>query len=275
MALVRSKAPKSKDTTATAKLRLLLELPTLEAFSAVLEVALRELDGPWRSRIADPYQGELRDQPQLAALYGPEGELPRFRSELLSIVYGDSGPKPLFGNLEAPFGRRFLDWMKNAANIQRTLFMSGGASVIPVRLSSQPARGLGEGSGWSVRKRELELLCPDEQQTLESFDGSPPRPFTFKWTAQCEELTLTITLVAAAQNRVERMQRVWRGPLALPNFLREGKPLGRDLAEWQMPRDDRNPTDLEFGIPFFLLSPETAKKLRELAHLPPPASLRD
>jgi hypothetical protein len=254
--------PRASDATAAAKLRRLLELPVLDGLSAVLASALRELDRRWAEKIATPFGGELGDA-ELASLYGRQGELARFRGEELAAYYDETGPRPLAGEVALPLGPGFLAWMKNAGAMQRILFGGSGASTaLSVRLGGLPTKGL-EGSGLFAKRRELELVCPEGVQRFEYREGTPT-PFAFNWTSSCQELTLRV-LLTGPDGEERRIVRNWRGPLALPTFLREAVVAGRGALEWKV-----EDPEVEFSVPYTLLS---GGELRELVHASPPPSL--
>ncbi len=262
LATVRRVLPRASDAAAAAKLRRVLELPVLDGLSAVLASALRELDRRWVEKIATPFAGELGDA-ELASLYGRTGELARFRSEELAAYYDETGARPVAGDVALPLGPEFLAWMKNAGAMQRILFGSGGASpALAVRLGGLPTKGL-DGSGLVAKRRELELVCPEGAQRFEYREGSPT-PFTFNWSSSCQEVALRV-LLTGADGDERRIVRNWRGPLALPAFLREAVMAGRGALEWKV-----EDPEVEFSVPYTLAS---GGELRELVHLPPPPGL--
>ncbi len=262
LSTVRRVLPRASDATAAGKLRRLLELPVLDGLSAVLASALRELDRRWTEKVATPFGGELGDA-ELASLYGRQGELARFRSEELAAYYDETGPRPLAGEITLPLGPAFQAWMKNAGAMQRILFgATGAASAISVRLGGLPTKGL-EGSGLFAKRRELELVCPEGVQRYEYREGTPT-PFAFSWTSSCQELALRV-LLTGPEGDERRIVRHWRGPLALPTFLREAVVASRGSLEWKL-----EDPEVEFSVPYTLLS---GGELRELVHAPPPPSL--
>jgi len=123
-------------------------------------------------------------------------------------------------------------------------------------------------------KRELLLAVQKflERDLLPGLEGvqrfeyreGTPTPFAFSWTSSCQELALRV-LLTSPDGEERRIVRNWRGPLALPTFLREAVVAGRGALEWKV-----EDPEVEFSVPYTLLS---GGELRELVHAPPPASL--
>jgi type VI protein secretion system component VasK len=148
--------------------------------------------------------------------------------------------------------------MANAAKLQAALYSGRPATL---RISGRPTRGL-ERTGYVAKRRTLELVCGDGTQRLEYREG-PPVPKAFRWDPSCQEVTL-IVLLAAPDGGELRVQDEWRGPLALPSFLRGGarSPSGPDVFEWELRADSQR-----FRVPFAI---PLSGDLRDLQHRPPP-----
>lgn len=257
--VVRKIVPRKGDASATAKLRDILEAPILDGYSAVLDSARRELDRRWNERIVARFGGRLSEQ-DLLALYDPSsGELDKFVNEELGPFYREGGAKRMVGDRTMNFGPSFLAWMGRAERMQRSI---AGGSKIAVRLRGVPASV--EGSpGARVTRRDLRLVCPDEQQTFTYREGSGAQ--TFRWTPSCQSLSLRV-LVRGSGGQEFQMLEEWSGPLAFPTFLQQGQRMGGGVVQWTI----RDPEGITVRAKYRI---ESGEEVANIAHRPPPTSL--
>ena len=253
--------PRGNDSAITTKLRTLLELPVLNAFSSVARAALRELDETWQQQIALPFAGSC-DERCLANLYGASGEYERFRQDDLAPFYGEAGLRLLLENRALPFGPEFLSWMENGAILQRRLPGGLTGSSVPVRVRAIPPR-VTDLSGLRAKRIELRLQCPEEAQTFVYRSGD--HSHTFNWTSACDQLTLRVSLARLGETSERQLERVWRGPFALPNFLKDGESTGSQRLLWNLAE-----SGLVVVVRYEILS---GQELREMAHQTPPSSM--
>ncbi len=265
---LREIVPSEGDPAAAAKLRALLAMPVLDAFSVVLDRAMGELDRRWNERIATPYAGQL-GQNQLESLYAPQtGDLARFRSEILDLYFADGQPKPLLEDRALPFGSSFVGWLRGADRLQRTLFPGmGGAPREAVRLDGIPSHVSGSASVF-VMRQDLSLGCGTGDQTFVYREGTGT--FTFPWTAECQQVSLRVWVRdASGAERELQPRREWHGPLAFPSFLREGQNLGDGRLQWALHYPDDG---VDVTIQYQLRSGES---LLSISQGEPPGSMRN
>lgn len=259
LAVVREIVPRKGDASATAKLRDILEAPILDGYSAVLDSARRELDRRWNERIVSRFGGRLSEQ-DLLALYDPSsGELIVFVKEELGPFYREGGAKRMIGDRKLNFGPEFLDWMGRAERMQRSI---GGGDPIAVRLRGVPATAEGA-FGLRVKRRDLRLVCPEEQQTFTYREGSGAQ--TFRWRPSCQSLSLRI-LVGGGAGPDQQLVQEWNGPLALPAFLQQGQRVGGGVMQWTIRNRDGITVRAKYRI-------ESGGDIAQIAHRPPPGSL--
>ncbi|MBW2281810.1 MAG: hypothetical protein JRG76_10260 [Deltaproteobacteria bacterium] len=259
LAVVKRIVPRKGDASVRGKLRDILEAPILDGYSALLDSARRELDRRWAERIVSRYGGRLSEQ-DLLALYDPStGELDVFVQEELGPFYAAGGAKRMVGDRTMSFGPSFLGWMKRAEGMQRSI---AGGSQIAVRLRGVPATV--EGSpGMRVKRRDLRLVCPSEQQTFTYREGSGSK--TFRWTTSCQSLSLRIT-VGDDSGQERELRREWTGPLALPTFLQQGQRLGGGVMQWTVDDSSGLRVKAKYRI-------ESGDEIARIVHRPPPGSL--
>jgi type VI protein secretion system component VasK len=265
---VRNTVPIEGDTQATAKLQEVLSMPFLNGASAVLERALEELERRWVERIAGPFSGAL-DTQRLEALYRPEGgELARFEQDALGSFYADGRAVPILGDRAMPFGKGFIEWMRSAENLRRSLFPGFGASPeIAVRLEGIPSRVVG-GGGWFVTRRDLRVACAESVETFVYREGTGSQGFS--WTPDCQQVTLRIFARGPGGTERELRPRQERtGPLAFPQFLQSAQRLPGGRLQWRIQYDD---PPLEVLVEYRLRGGEG---VLNVAHRPPPRSLRE
>jgi type VI protein secretion system component VasK len=257
---VRRIVPRRGDASSRGKLREILAAPILDGFSAVLESARRELDGRWNERVVRRYGGQLTAT-EFESLYGPGGALDGFRAEELDLFFRDGSSARLLEGRGMDFGPGFVVWMERASALQRTLFASGGSSIA-VRLRGIPASVSGA-PGLRVKRRDLRLICPDEQQNFVYREGSGAH--TFRWTSACQSLVLRI-LVGGEGARDRELVREWKGPQALPSFLQEGEALGGGEVQWTIDGPEGIRVNAKYRI-------ESGGEIRSIVHRAPPGSM--
>ncbi len=263
MAVARAIVPRLGDTVTRNRLRDLLEAPILDGFSQVLLSARDEIDVQWRERIASKYGGPV-SQSQVEALYAPQaGELDVFSKEMLESFYRNGVFVKVLGDRRMPLGKAAVGWLRDANRLQRSLFPGGGGiPQVSVRVSGIPSTVEGVTS-LRVTRRDLRLLCPDGDQTFIYREGSGA--FTFNWGSRCQEVSLRITLGGAGQAD-QQLRREWVGPLAMPQFLRDGRRIGNDRLQWKFKTSD----GADVLVKYKLVS---GRDVRNIAHRKPPASL--
>ena len=257
IAVVRRIVPRKGDASATAKLRDVLQAPILDGYSALLDSARRELDRRWNERIVSRFGGKLSEQ-DLLALYDPsKGELDVFVEEELGAFYREGGARRMVGDRVMNFGPNFLAWMQRAEGMQRSI---SGSSLISVRLRGVPATASG---GLRVKRRDLRLVCPDEQQAFTYREGSGAK--TFKWSPSCQSLSLRVIVGDDVGNDYQLI-REWSGPLALPTFLQQGQRLGGGVLQWTIKNREGIRVQAKYRI-------ESGGEIARIVHRPPPSSL--
>ena len=256
--------PTAGDPEAAAKLEQILSMPILDAASAVIGRAFAELDAQWSVRVAEPYSGRLTSS-AIAQLYGRGGVAAGFRTAELKPFYEDGRARRVIGDRTMPFGRRFLRWMKSAQRLQRVLGTGSLAASgkLVARLQGVPARIEGR-KGLRVAEREIRLRCDDGIQTFKYTEGMGQ--YTFKWSPDCDELTLRITVLENGRRRELTPVKVWKGPMALPSFLQRAERSGNDLR-WVVRYDD---ADVDVVMRYRLREGE---ELLAMRHETPPRSM--
>lgn len=254
----------SGDPSGAEKLRELLSAPVLDALSALLVSARDELDRRYQERIVTRFAGELTPQ-GLSELYAPgTGELAKFTSEELAPFYKDGQVRQILGDRGLPLGKSFVTWLGRAQVMSAHL---GGAAAPTgaqaVRLRGVPSTVEG-GDGLRVTRRDLRLVCPEGEQSFVYREGSGE--MTFNWRAACDQVALRVVLVPASGQGEQELEREWRGPLALPRFLQEGKHTAGDSYEWELD----GPEGSRVRVRYRLVS---GSDVLQIAHQAPPASL--
>ncbi len=263
MAVARAIVPRKGDTATRNKLREILENPILDGFSAVLLAARSEIDLQWTERIGSRYGRDL-SQSEVEALYTPEsGELDVFLKEQVAAFYKNGIATKLIGNRSMPLGGGFRGWLHSADQLKRSLFAGkGGSPRVSVRLKGVPSTIEGV-SSLRVTRRDLRLVCPDGDQTFVYREGSGSS--TFNWGSRCQEVSLRI-LLGGAEQRDQEVRREWIGPLAMPQFLRDGRKTGSSTLQWTF----KTPDGADVLVKYELVS---GHDVRDIAHRPPPRSL--
>lgn len=263
MDVVRAIVPRKGDTATRNKLREVLEAPILDGFSFVLLSARKEIDAQWAQRIASKYGADI-SQSEVEALYTPKsGELDVFLKELVTPFYRNGIATKLLGGRSMPLGGGFRGWLKSADQLKRSLFAGqGGSPKVSVRLKGVPSSIEGV-SSLRVTRRDLRLVCPDGDQTFVYREGGGS--LTFNWGSRCQEVSLRILLGGSGQDD-QQVRREWVGPLAMPQFLRDGRKLGRDTLQWKF----KTPDGADILVKYKLVS---GADVRDIAHRRPPKSL--
>jgi hypothetical protein len=265
--VVRELIPTEGDPRAANKMRELFSLPILDGASAVLANAGEELEQRWRDRIASPYGTDLNKQ-GIEALYDPEsGDLSRFLSDDLDAFYVDGRPREVLSDRRLPLGPEFLAWMDAAEGVQRALFPSRGASPdISVRLEGVPSRVVGSSSVF-VTRRDLRVACDEGESTFVYREGMGSQ--TFSWSPDCEGVTLRIWARGSGGAESELLpRREWNGPLAFPQFMQEAQRLGGSRLQWRFHYDQHVELIVEYRL-------RSGDGIMDIAHRPPPTSIRD
>jgi type VI protein secretion system component VasK len=223
--------PNNEDPAAAKKLESILSMPVLDAGSAVMGVAFSGLDRVWRSQVVDASAGRLTSS-KMQILYGEGGTVSEFRSGGLAPFYRNGRAVPVIGNRTMPFGPRFLRWMKSSEKLQRIFAGSsmGAEGKLVVRLQGVPARIIG-GQSMRVAERELRMRCDDGTQIFTYTEGMGTH--AFRWSPDCQELFLRITVIENGRRRELTPVKEWRGPMAMPSFLQEGS-LSQGSLHWTM-----------------------------------------
>jgi hypothetical protein len=265
--LVREMVPPGTDPQAAERLRQILSMPVLNGFSAVLESATGEIDRLWAERIGDRFGGELTEA-QLRTLYAPrDGEIARFKSEVLDPFYADGRSKPVLEDRALVLGPAFEEWLRNAKGLGEALFGGGSQGMrITVRLEGVPSQVQG-GSGMLVARRDLRLTCPDGVETFTYREGSGSH--TFQWTPECQEVSLRVWAREGNGERELQPRREERGPLAFPTFLRDATEVspGRIRFALEYPQEG-----ITVMADYLLRSGES---ILAIAHTEPPSSVRN
>jgi len=261
--VVNSMVPQEGDPGAAEKLEAILAMPILDSASTVLGEAMRELNLRWAARIAQPYAGELSSA-ELGVLYGDGGDLAEFWMTELKPFYKDGRATRAIGNRGLPMGGRFLAWMRSADKLQRVL---GGSSSAGLRLTAElegiPAQVL-DNQRMRVAERVIRLRCSDDVQTFRYSEGTGRH--TFEWSPDCNELSLRISVLDGSTKRELLPAKVWKGPMALPDFLRQANRSG-DTLRWTLRYAE---SDVTVSMSYRLRG---GKELLAMIHRSPPNSM--
>jgi hypothetical protein len=264
--LIHEMVPPGADPQGAERIRQILAMPVLNGFSAVLDSAGAEIDRRWSERIAERFSGELTEA-QLKSLYAPrEGELARFRSDLLDTFYADGRAKPILEDRALALGEGFRNWLHSADELRDAMFGSGGSLRIAVRLEGVPSQVHG-GNGVLVSRRDLRLTCAEGVDTFTYREGTGSH--TFQWSPECQEVSLRVWVREGEGERELQPRKEARGPLAFPSLLREAKELGAGHLQWSLsyPQDG-----IEVVADYLLRSGDA---VLAIAHTEPPSSTRN
>jgi hypothetical protein len=263
LAVAKAIVPRLGDTATRNKIREILEGPILDGFSAVLLAARSEIDIHWKERISSRYGANI-SQSEVEALYSPDsGELDAFLNEQVVDFYKNGVAKKLIGGRSMPLGSGFRAWLASAGQLKRSLFAGqGGSPRVSVRLKGVPSTIEGV-SDFRVTRRDLRLVCPDGEQTFIYREGGGTS--TFNWGSRCQEVSLRVQLGGAGQAD-QQVRREWMGPLAMPQFLRDGRKVGSGDLQWNF----ETPDGADVLVKYNLVS---GQDVRDIAHRRPPGSL--
>jgi hypothetical protein len=232
--------PRTTDAVSTARLRKILEMPFLDALSAVLLLARGEVEALYRDQIVRKFPPPLSPEEQ-DALCGNGGALEEFVDAELAPFLRGQRPKPLLEDRAMPLGPAFGALLSSCDAIRR---LPGGATG-----AAEAAGGDAGGAGAStftligvpsavdgapgvlVTSRIFEMTCEGEVEELRYSEGSSTSK-KFECVPGCE-LSLRVLLADEAGSQLEK-SRVWDGESACDDFLRDGKVTSGDVREWKV-----------------------------------------
>jgi len=231
--------PRGDDSVSTGRLRKLLEMPFLDALSALLLVARGELDGLYRDQITRKFPPPLSPEEQ-DELCGKGGALEEFVDAELKPFLRGQRARPLLGDRAMPIGPAFGNLQAACDSIRR---MPGGAAGAAgaggggggpgeetFTLTGVPAAVDGA-PGILVTSRVFELSCDGAVEELRYSEGSSSKK-KFACLPGCD-LTLRVVLADASGGQQE-VSRLWQGPAACSDFLRDSKAAGGEVREWRV-----------------------------------------
>jgi hypothetical protein len=265
--LVKEMVPPSSDPQASERLRQILAMPILNGFSAVLESAATQIDQLWGERIGNRFSGDLTEA-QLKSLYAPrDGELARFRSEILDTFYADGRAKPILEDRVLALGEGFREWLRSADRLQEAMFGGGGNLRIAVRLQGVPSQVRG-GNGVLISRRDLRLTCAEGVDTFTYREGTTSH--IFQWSPDCQEVSLRIWVREGEGERELQPRKEARGPLAFPDLLREAaKETEPSQLQWSLSYPQEG---IEVLADYLMLS---GNAILGIAHTEPPRSTKN
>jgi hypothetical protein len=266
---IRHIVPSGDSPVEEEKIRAILAMPVLNAFSSVLDRASQAIDGRWTDRIAGRFRGTLSAD-QLQRLYFPrEGELDKFKAEVLDAFYERDVDRPsaVLENREMHFGPKFLDWMRAARSFQGNMYprVGGEERNIGVRIEGIPSSVLG--GQLFVARRELSVVCGAKVEALTYLEGGGAHEFV--WTPECQEVSLRVWV--RDRNRSERElqpAKQWTGPLAFPEFLQAANPRGRERFQWLLQYSGIPEVAVEYRV-------RGGEQLRSIRHTSPPRTVTE
>jgi hypothetical protein len=250
------------------KIRALLSMPILNAFTAIMDTAIDAIDERWTEQIVTPFGGELSVE-DLALLYYPrEGELDKFKSEVIGAFYERNAERPsaVLEDREMLFGPDYLSWMRSARTLQDHIYSAAGTSQrsVPIRIDGVPSRV--RGGRYFIAKRELTVVCGSKIMTFVYREGRGSEEFV--WDPTCREVVLRIWVRERAGSERELLPvREWGGPLAFPEFVQTASPRGRGLFRWDLDYPDVPGVVAEYRV-------RGGDQLRDIRHQPPPRTVR-
>jgi len=92
------------------------------------------------------------------------------------------------------------------------------------------------------------------------------RSHTFRWSPDCDELSVRVTVLEGSRQRELLPVQEWRGPMAFPLFIQSAERSG-DLLRWRLRYDDAG---VEVEVSFELRDGE---QLLSMRHASPPSSM--
>jgi hypothetical protein len=231
--------PRGTDAVSTARLRKVLEMPFLDALSALLRVARGEVEALYRDQIVRKFSPPLSPEEQ-DALCGNGGALEEFVDAELAPFLRGQRPKPLLEDRAMPLGPAFAGLLSACDSIRRlpggaagaagAAGAGGGPGEATFTLTGVPSAVDGA-EGVLVTSRVFEMSCEGQVEELRYSEGSSTSK-KFECVPGCD-LSLRIVLADAASTQQE-VSRLWQGDSACLDFLREGKVTGGDVREWKV-----------------------------------------
>lgn len=224
--------PDDSDANSKEVLRGLLQMPVLNAFSAVLERASKEIDLRWRSRIVSRFPPPLSPE-QYARLCDPGGALDIFRQETLGAFWDGTRPRALLEDRVLPVSDGFVAYLEQGCSGGGGGGGGGGlpAGPLHVRLEGKPSSS--SAGNVFVLSQTLSLACATREiQTFEYSDGVGQQAFT--WTPDCDLVVLAVR-VRSSNGVEDEFTREWSGQFAMANFLLEGQGVeGGGTYQWNV-----------------------------------------
>lgn len=226
--------PRGSDAVSTARLRKILEMPFLDALSAVLLVARGEVEGLYRDQIVRKFPPPLSPE-ELDALCGNGGALEEFVDAELKPFLRGQRPKPLLEDRAMPLGPGFGALLSSCDAIRRmpggaTGAGGGGPGAATFTLIGVPSAVDGA-PGVLVSSRIFEMSCEGQIEELRYSEGSSVSK-KFECAPGCD-LSLRIVLADETGSQQE-VSRLWHGDTACDDFLKEGKVTSGAVREWRV-----------------------------------------
>ena len=235
--------PRGSDAVSTARLRKILEMPFLDALSALLHVARGEVEALYRDQIVRKFSPPLSPEEQ-DALCGNGGALEEFVDAELKPFLRGQRPKPLLEDRAMPLGTAFAGLLSACDAIRR---IPGGAAGAAGAAAAGAAAGAGPGEatftltgvpsavdgapGVLVTSRVFEMSCEGQVEELRYSEGSS----TSKKFACIPGCDLSLRIVLADETSTQQeVSRLWHGDTACDDFLKEGKVTAGDVHEWKV-----------------------------------------
>jgi hypothetical protein len=260
--VVAKAVPRSSDAASAARLRDLLAMPFLDACSAVLRLALSEIEVQYREDIVKRFRGSL-DAAAAVELCGKDGALQTFSDRELKPFLRGSRPKPLCGDRGMPLGSSFahlLDTCDSIAHNPAVAAAAGGAGGAG-GAAGAPGSGAASGGesftltpmpssvegapGQLVISRIFEMACDANQDELRYSEGAAS-PKHFECHPGCE-LTLRVS-VASSASASKEVSKVWQGKTACSEFISQGQAKAGEIREWRMAGPDGSTLRLPYRV---------------------------
>ncbi len=237
--------PRGTDAVSTARLRKLLEMPFLDALSALLLVARGEVEALYRDQIVKKFRPPLSPEEQ-DELCGKGGALEEFVDAELKPFLRGQRPRPLLEDRAMPLGAAFAGLLSACDSIRRIPGGAAGAAA------AGGAGGAGEDAdapgaatftltgvpsavdgapGMLVTSRVFEISCDGQVDELRYSEGGATSK-KFSCLPGCD---LSLRIVLADQTSTQQeVSRTWRGDTACDDFLKDGKAAAGDVREWKV-----------------------------------------
>ena len=234
--------PRGGDAVSTARLRKLLEMPFLDALSALLRVARGEVEALYRDQIVRKFSPPLSPEEQ-DELCGKGGALEEFVDAELAPFLRGQRPRPLLEDRAMPLGAAFAGLLSACDSIRR--IPGGAAGAAGAAAAGAEGAGPGEATftltgvpsavdgapGVLVTSRVFEISCDGQVEELRYSEGSSTSK-KFECLPGCD-LSLRIVLADETSTQQE-VSRLWHGDTACDDFLKEGKVTAGDVREWKV-----------------------------------------